>query len=175
MVGLELGLQLARVTISSAATITWGAQPLGGTRFATEPWIRRTRRRYLDMIALFMTGIAIVEIFLGQQNDGASAGEGSDLHRAIWIAVDMERSHGMGEYLASYGDVGDRRLDEIKHLDPHLMVRVDGVLREQLARAKDIIERHRGASVRLHQDLLERLDLSGEEVLAVFSYKNLPQ
>lgn len=81
----------------------------------------------------------------------------------------------MKEYLASHGEVGDRRLDEIKHLDPHLMVRVDGVLREQLARAKDIIERHRGASVRLHQDLLERLDLSGEEVLAVFRYKDLLQ
>lgn len=64
MVGLELGLQLARLTISSTATSTWGAQPLGGARFATEPWIRRTRQRHLDMIALFMAGIAVVEIFL---------------------------------------------------------------------------------------------------------------
>jgi hypothetical protein len=83
------------------------------------------------------------------------------------MAINMERSHGMGEHLASYGGVGDRRLDEIKRLDAHRMMRVAGVFREQLARAKEIIERHGVASVRLHLELLRRMDLSGEEVLAV--------
>ncbi len=167
VVGLELGLELSRVTISPTARITSTVQSLGGARFTAEPWARRTRQRYLDMIALFMAGIAAEEIFLGEYDDGATAGEGSDLHRATRIAIDMERAHGMGELLASFGDVGDRRLDEIKHLDGRLMMRVDGVLREQLARSKEIIERHRAASLRLHRELLERMDLQGEEVLAL--------
>ena len=166
LVGLELGLELTRVTISPTARITSNVQTLGGARFAAQPWARRTRQHYLDHIALYMAGIAAEQIHLGEHDDGASGGEGSDLHCATRIAINMERSHGMGEHLASYGEVGDRRLDEIKHLDTHLMMRVDGVLREQLARAKEIIERHRAASMRLHQELLERLDLPGEEVLA---------
>jgi cell division protease FtsH len=166
VVGIELGLDLTRVTISSTARITSNVQALGGARFAAQPWARRTRQHYLDHIALYMAGIAAEGIFLGQHDDGASGGEGSDLHRATRIAIDMERSHGMGEHLASYGEVGDRRLDEIKHLDGRLMSRVDGVLREQLSRAVEIINRHRRASKQLHQELLERMELSGPEVHA---------
>ncbi|CAH0343203.1 hypothetical protein [Rhizobium sp. CECT 9324] len=69
----------------------------GGT-FARLRQNHGTRQRYLDMIALFMAGIAAEEIFLGEYDDGATAGEGSDLHRATRIAIDMEQAHGMGSF-----------------------------------------------------------------------------
>lgn len=105
------------------------------------------------------------EVFLGGHDDGVAGNDGSDLFEATKTAIALERSYGMGEKLASYGDLSRRRLEEIGHLDPELMARVDRILQEQLDRAKGILERHRRPCMMLADELVARLELPGKEVL----------
>lgn len=166
VVGVVLGLELHHVTISPVARITSDVQALGGARFAAQQWLRRTKQHYLDMIAVYLAGRAAEDIFLGDHDDGWAGVEGSDLRQATRLAIKMERTLAMGEHLIGHGDIGDRRMDEISHLDPALSLRVDGILREQLVRAENIIQAHRDVAVALHGELLKRKVLPGADVLA---------
>ncbi|WP_281029334.1 hypothetical protein [Rhizobium sullae] len=140
-------------------------QSLGQARFRRGTWIRKTREHYLDLIAMTMAGMAAEEVFLGGHDDGVAGTDGSDLFEATKTAIALERSYGMGEKLASYGDFSRRPLEEIGHLDPELMARVDRILQEQLDQAKGILERHRSACMMLADELVARLELPGKEVL----------
>ncbi|WP_280140050.1 hypothetical protein [Rhizobium phaseoli] len=132
--------------------------------FKRNPWARRTKEHYLDIIAMTVSGMAAEQLFLGGWDDGSSGGAGSDLHEATKTAIALERSFGMGQKLASYGPIDDRIASEIKSLDASLMAQVDTILRSQLDRAMMILERHREACLRLADELAERGELSGREV-----------
>ncbi len=165
VVGTALGMTLVTVAIKDSMAIGRGIQAVGGAVFLRPTWPRRTKEYYLDQIALCMSGMAAENVFLGSHDDGVAGGEGADLHEATKIAVAMERQFGMGDMLAAYAEMENRSLHEITHMDPHLMSRVDTLLREQLERARKIIERHRAACEVLAADLARTLELSGEEVL----------
>jgi cell division protease FtsH len=109
--------------------------------------------------------MAAEEVFLGGHDNGVAGNEGSDLFEATKTAIALERSYGMGEKLASYGDLSRRHLEGFGHLDPMLLARVDSILQEQLDRAKEILTRHRKACAALADELAVRLELPGQEVL----------
>ncbi|RVE98900.1 AAA family ATPase [Sinorhizobium meliloti] len=165
VVGAALGMDLVRVSIAGRIRVDASLQSLGQARFRRGTWIRRTKEHYLDLIAMTMAGMAAEEVFLGGHDDGVAGNDGSDLFEATKTAIALERSYGMGEKLASYGDLSRRRLEEIGHLDPELMARVDRILQEHLDRAKGILERHRSACIVLADELVARLELPGKEVL----------
>ncbi len=165
VVGAVLGMDLVRVAIAGRIRIDDSVQSLGQARFRRGTWIRKTKEHYLDLIAMTMAGMAAEEVFLGGHDDGVAGNDGSDLFEATKTAIALERSYGMGDKLASYGDLGQRRFEEIAHLDPELMERVDRILQEQLDRAKGILDRHRSTCEQLVEGLVERLELSGQEVL----------
>ena len=71
--------------------------------------------------------------------------DGSDLFEATKTAIALERSYGMGEKLASYGDLRRRHIEGLGHVDPALLARVDSILQEQFDRAKNILLRYREA------------------------------
>lgn len=164
VVGAVLGMDLVKVVVAGRIRVDNSLQSMGQARFRRGTWIRRTKEHYLDLIAMTMAGMAAEEVFLGGHDDGVAGGDGSDLIEATKAAIAMERSYGMGDKLASYGDLTRRRFDEIGHLDPELMARVDRILQEQLDRAKGILERHRSACMTLADELVEQLELPGKEV-----------
>ncbi|WP_050577405.1 hypothetical protein [Sinorhizobium arboris] len=165
VVGAVLGMDLVKVAIIGRIRVDDSLQSLGQARFRRGTWIRRTRDHYLDLIAMTMAGMAAEEVFLDGHDDGVAGTDGSDLFEATKTAIALERSYGMGEKLASYGDLSRRRFEEIGHLDPALMARVDRILQEQLDRAKGILERHRSACMMLADELVARLELPDKEVL----------
>lgn len=165
VVGAVLGMNLVRVSIADRIRVDNSLQSLGTARFKRGTWIRRTKEHYLDLIAMTMAGMAAEEVFLDGHDDGVAGTDGSDLFEATKTAIALERSFGMGEKLASYGDLSRRRIEEIGHLDPELMARVDRILQEQLDRAKGILERYRSACMMLADELVARLELPGKEVL----------
>ncbi|NTE55795.1 AAA family ATPase [Agrobacterium tumefaciens] len=165
VVGVALGMDLVRVSIADRIRVDSSLQSLGQARFRRGTWIRKTKEHYLDLIAMTMAGMAAEEVFLGGHDDGVAGNEGSDLFEATKTAIALERSYGMGEKLGSYGDLSWRRLDEVGHLDPDLVARADHILLEQLNRAKGILEQHRSTCEQLVDRLVERLELSGQEVL----------
>lgn len=95
----------------------------------------RTKRHYLDLIAMSLAGMAAEDVFLGGHDDGAAGNDGSDLVEATKTATALERTYGMGAKLASY--VHPARYPD-GNFDPMLLPRVDAVLQEQLDRAKAI-------------------------------------
>jgi ATP-dependent Zn protease len=134
-------------------------------RFRRGTWIRRTKEHYLDLIAMTMAGMAAEEVFLGGHDDGVADADGSDLFEATKTAIALERSYGMGEKLASYGDLRRRHIEGLGHVDPALLARVDSILQEQFDRAKNILLRYREACTVLADGLASRLELSGQLVL----------
>ncbi|CDZ35642.1 Putative ATP-dependent hydrolase protein [Neorhizobium galegae bv. officinalis] len=165
VVGVAVGMELVKVEISTQIIPTAPYQSVGKATFARHTWARRTKAYYLDLIAMTLAGMAAEELLLGCHDDGSSGGRGSDLYDATRTAIAVERSHGMGSGLASFGDLADHPINEISHMDPKLLARVDAILEEQLNRAKEILERHRRACEKLVESLVDRLGLSGQEVM----------
>ncbi|MGZ2432599.1 AAA family ATPase [Rhizobium redzepovicii] len=165
VVGAVLGMNLESVSISKSIRLAPQHQSVGKAVFKRDPWARRTKEHYLDIIAMTVSGMAAEQLFLGSWDDGAAGGDGSDLHEATKTAIALERSFGMGQNLASYGPIDERITSEIKSLDAALMAQVDAILRIQLDRAMMILERHRGACLKLADELAERGELAGREVL----------
>ncbi|MET0748903.1 MAG: ATP-dependent Zn protease, partial [Rhizobium sp.] len=133
-------------------------------QFAHPGLARRTKQHYLDRVAVFMAGIAAETLMLGDHDDGSGGGAGSDLHEATNIVITMEQALGMGKHLASFGPGDKDQIEATKRFSPAVMVRVDAVLQEQLRRASSIIEENRSSVKWLWKQLLERRELSGEEV-----------
>jgi ATP-dependent Zn protease len=165
IVGAVLGMDLAEVSVSASLRVGQSHQSVGRAVFKRNPWARRTKEHYLDLIAMTMSGMAAEQLLLGSWDDGAAGGAGSDLHEATRTAIAIERSFGMGRKLASYDSIDDRHAKEMKFLDTALMSDVDTILRTQLERATTILERHRETCVRLVAMLVERQMLPGREVL----------
>lgn len=165
VVGAVLGMNLESVSISRTLRFAARQQSVGKAVFKRDPWARRTKEHYLDIITMTMSGMAAEQVFLGCWDDGASGGVGSDLHEATMTAIALERSFGMGQKLASYGPVADKIPSDSRFLDSTLMAQVDAILRQQLERAMTILERHRDACLRLVDELVERGELPGTEVL----------
>ncbi|PDT51200.1 MULTISPECIES: hypothetical protein [Sinorhizobium] len=147
-----------KVAIVGRIRIDENLQYVGHARFRRDPWIRRTKQHYLDLIAMSLAGMAAEQVFLGGHDDGAAGNAGSGPFEATKTAMALERSFGMGTKLAAYGDLN--RPGGNGHFDPMLLPRVDGILQKQFDRA-----RHREACTVLADELASRLELSGQEVL----------
>lgn len=162
VVGTVLGMDLVKVAIVDRVRVDGNLQSLGHARFRRDPWIRRTKRHYLDLIAMSLAGMAAEDAFLGGHDDGAAGNDGSDLVEATKTAIALERTYGMGAKLASYEYPA--RFPEGSSFDPMLLPRVDAVLQEQFDRAKSILLRHRDACTILADELASRRELPGQEV-----------
>ncbi|MCM2441065.1 AAA family ATPase [Agrobacterium vitis] len=165
VVGVVLGMELVSVEISSRILLTTQNQPVGKATFGRRPWARRTKAHYLDAIAMGLGGMAAEKLLLGCHDDGVAGGRGSDLYDATRTAILLDRSFGMGDGLASLGDISEAQMIDISRMDRSVLARADKVLRAQLERATEILERHRPACERLVDGLVAGLELSGEEVL----------
>ena len=158
-------MELVEVEIASSIMPAVGGQSLGKATFARQAWARRNKAHYLDVVAMTLGGMAAEKVMLGSHDDGSSGGRGSDLYEATRIVIAVERSHGMGKGLASFGDLSDQPISEIGRMDPSLLARLDATLLEQFQRARGILQKHRAACERLVGLLVERRCLSGQEVL----------
>ncbi|WP_245450347.1 AAA family ATPase [Neorhizobium sp. SOG26] len=165
VVGSILGMPLVGVELTTNVLATAGNQSVGKAIFERQPWVRRNKDHYLDIIAMTLAGMAAEEVLLGSHDDGSSGGRGSDLYDATRTVIAIERSHGMGRGLASFGDLSDQPINEISHMDPALLARVDATLQEQFRRTKSIVEEHRAVCESLVDLLVDQLKLSGQEVL----------
>ena len=165
VVGAVLGMDLVSVEISSRILLTTQNQPVGKATFGRRSWARRTKAHYLDAIAMGLGGMAAEQLLLGCHDDGVAGGRGSDLYDATRTAILLDRSFGMGDGLASLGDISEAPLIDISRMDRSVLVRADKILRAQLERATEILERHRHACERLVDALVAGLELSRQEVL----------
>ncbi len=130
------------VFISKQINPRFVLQNTGGAVFEVPVLTIRNEEHYRKEICVRLAGIAAEGLVLGSHDDGAGHGPHSDLAQATQLALEMETKAGMGKYLFQFGrgtsfdDFGPQQV-------PWLMDRVHQILREELARAQDILQRER--------------------------------
>ncbi|MDM9621117.1 AAA family ATPase [Rhizobium sp. S96] len=148
-------------TFSSDATVQ------GLTLYLDAPGDMETRDSMEALICRILGGTAAEDVLFGARSTGAGGDRGSDLHKATLIATRMVCSYGMGRGLSF--------LVEDDHPGPNwsggipatARREIDGILAEQLSRAKAIVRIHLGAVQALAEELLERENLGAEDVDAI--------
>lgn len=132
-----------------------GHQSLGVVRIGKTPITELTVQSLPDEICFLLVGIAAEEAILGSRSIGGGGTRGSDLHLATLVALRLEASHGLGGGLAFLGGDGEAELIRLLHASQAIRERVEIILAEQMARARSLVEDHRGAAARTAEELLE--------------------
>lgn len=164
VVGLAMGMHLENVTVASRILKVQAHQKLGQATFVMDPWARRTKSYYLDLVAMTLGGMAAEHVLLGGYDDGSAGGPGTDLYEATRFALSLEQTFGMGHLMASHGDLRALPLQGVACSDPLVMGRIDAVLREQYERATEIISGLECVCLQLSEVLAEKHALTGAEV-----------
>lgn len=170
VVAAVLGAQVHEVFVYREYDPEAAAQIAGAAIVRT----RETRRDYqhhLDRVAHILGGLAAEEMVYGSHADGVIV----DLSEATNLLTYALSSVGMGETLGSDGHRDPASMVHARQFDPLLRQRVEEVLQDQSARARDILERNRSAFNELVERLAARCRLDGEEVHATVAAFAQPQ
>lgn len=126
-----------------------------------------SRQSAFDRITALMAGRAAEQVVLGEALNGAGLGENSDLAMATRLAAQARYQWGLEDRLvfsaASFTDV-----------DPACLEIMERTLQEADRQAHMILGKNRSAVTRTAKVLLEKRELSGEEIDRVLS-GDLPQ
>ena len=128
----------------------------------------RSRTEMLHLVQIAMGGQSAEEIFFGD----VSTGPGGDLLYATNVAAQMVGACGMTDTLISYGAVQNSAFSDTNLVgrvlaDSEGRERVEGLLQEQKAIARGLLETNRHLVEALRDALLERHELVGREITAV--------
>jgi cell division protease FtsH len=140
-----------------------------------------TREYILASIAVALGGRAAEEIFLGRLTTGA----GSDLVKSTELARKMVCEYGMSEELGplTFGKKDEqiflgRDFQQVKEYSEATAIKIDeqmqGLVNEQYALTRRILEENRPALVSVAEALLEREVLDGDEIAALARGEELP-
>ncbi|WFR99560.1 AAA family ATPase [Rhizobium tumorigenes] len=166
-------MDLQSVTIEEYAPAGRTVYAVGGARFLTSHGSRWTEQRYLDHIAMVLAGIVAEQLFTGAHDHGVGGSVGSDLDVATNTALRMLAHYGMGGNLVSWGGYTEPAIETARY-NPLLMAKADAIMRDQFERAKAIVSENRQAILNLREQLLERKQLSGDEVRAALELQSNP-
>lgn len=139
----------------------------GMTRYLDEPGDLETRVSMEAHICRILGGTAAEEVLFGARSAGAGGDRGSDLHKATAIATRMVCSYGMGRSLSFLVEDDYPGMNGIGGIPAISRREIDGILAEQLSRAKAIVRSHLDAVEALAEQLLEREHLEPDDVQAV--------
>lgn len=139
----------------------------GMTRYLDEPGDLETRVSMEAHICRILGGTAAEEVLFGARSAGAGGERGSDLHKATAIATRMVCSYGMGRSLSFLVKDDYPGMNGIAGIPAISRREIDGILAEQLSRAKAIVRSHLDAVEALAEQLLEREHLEPDDVQAI--------
>ncbi|WP_162098825.1 AAA family ATPase [Sinorhizobium sojae] len=148
-------------------TFSSDAPVQGMTRYLDVPGDMETRASMEAHICRMLGGAAAEEVLLGTRSAGAGGGRGSDLHRATSIATRMVCSYGMGRSLSFLMEDDYPGMNWLSGVPATARREIDGILAEQLSRAKAIVRGHLAAVEALAGQLLDRELLQSEDVQAI--------
>jgi len=158
-------------------TIIPRGQSLGSTTYIpTKDILTRPMKKLLDQIAMAMGGRIGEELVTGDFSNGASG----DIKQATKIARAMVCDYGM----SALGpiDLGEnqdtvflgRDITRSRHISEYTARKVDDevarILKEQYARAKDLITAHRAALDKIAEALLQYETIEGKHVLEILEH-----
>ncbi|MCU0225697.1 MAG: AAA family ATPase, partial [Acidobacteria bacterium] len=139
-------------------------------------------RQYLDaMLAVLMGGRAAEELFMGHLTTGA----GNDIERATELARKMVCEWGMSERMGplAFGKREEqiflgREIAQHRDYSEKTAIEIDGevhaIISNAYERARQHLDGHREALVRIAESLLERETIDSEEVKMLVDNRTLP-
>ncbi|QSY95930.1 AAA family ATPase [Rhizobium bangladeshense] len=148
-------------------TFSSDAPVQGMTRYLDEPGDLETRDSMEAHICRILAGTAAEEVTFGTRSAGAGGGRGSDLHKATSIATRMVCSYGMGRSLSFLVEDDHPSMNWSGGVPAAARREIDGILAEQLSRAKSIVRSHLDAVGALARQLLERELVEPDDVQAI--------
>ncbi len=148
-------------------TFSSDAPVQGMTRYLDEAGDLETRASMEEHICRILAGAAAEEVLLGARSAGAGGARGSDLHKATSIATRMVCSYGMGRCLSYLVEDDNAGTNWSTGIPATAKREIDGILAEQLSRAKAIVRSHLGAVEALAKQLLERELVEPDDVQAI--------
>lgn len=162
IVGLELGMNLEAISITDKV-LAEGTITLGGALFLRQTFPMKTRSFHLDLIAMYLGGLAAETLVFGEFTESGTGDPHSDLGLATALATKIEACLGMGTTLA-VNFIHDHDLGHLRANDLRLSTAVSDILKEQLSRAGTILKL-RSASLLEVADTLTRVrSMSAEQV-----------
>lgn len=166
---VALGKLLEFAEIRDTTELASEYYALGGVRIDRAPVSDVTAQALHDEICLLLAGVAAEEVVLGSRSAGGGGSRGSDLHLATLAALRIEASYGLGEGLAFLAAEGEADLLRLLHASQAVRERVEGVLAEQMARARSLIQHHRIGANRVAKELLEKKRVDFARIAALFT------
>lgn len=127
----------------------------GGVQWESSYATISTKTHYLAKIAMMLGAGAAEEMVYGDIADGRA----HDLVQATHYATLMETALGYGRSLMSEGDTDHKTLQSLRFRDRDLQERIDLTLREQMDRARSVLEEHHDVVVRLSDQLFQQKSL----------------
>lgn len=170
IVGIVLGIgNFIAVRLMDTLSLSEESQRLGGATFQHDGTFDRSQQKIEDHIAMCLAGSAAEEIIYGVRSPGAGGAHGTDIHRATILSLKLEASYGLGGGLSYRASTDEAELLNVMSSDPVLRARVDRTLAKQFLRAETILQKRLGALEGLSAALLEKLELSAEEVIKILT------
>lgn len=135
----------------------------------------RTKREMMNLIAMHLAGAAAEEVFYKDRSTMASGSSQSDFAMATELAVEMITKYGFGTspyYLP--GSVNPSNASELWR-DRRLRAEVDGILRTEYARAKDMLNGLQQTLVKFAVELAKHKRLQGDQLEKLWPSNSLDQ
>ncbi|MGO4353796.1 hypothetical protein AB4Z25_17940 [Rhizobium sp. RAF36] len=141
------------LSISRQVNPRFAVQSGGEARFFTPALMVRNVQRLLDEICFCLGGVAAERVVFGSHGNGAGIGPTSDLAVATNVALQLETEFGMGTRLHHFSSEAWHAFGPPSSSWP--MSRVEKILRQELARAEQIVAGSRAALLAVAKELEE--------------------
>ena len=151
--------------------VLFGSGPQAGGSTASRgdgESVLATEREMGRRLSILLAGLAAEELVLGCRSSGAGGDERSDLGQATRLAAEMETSYGLGDSLICLGSGSGNDLLRAVQGSPAVRARVEARLRTAFEEAKAIVTGHLSQVELLAKTLVDRGELTGDEVAALF-------
>ncbi|GLK80117.1 AAA family ATPase [Methylopila turkensis] len=156
IVAHAIGLKVDVVSIVASG------KALGFTRYADGAFVENSRAAIEAHVIAGLAGRAADELLSG----GAAAGAVADLRFATHLIAALHACYGLGDTLASRGDL--ERAETLLDCDPGLARLVEDELQRLMTVSRDLVARHRGAILALAERLSARRVVAASEVAEMF-------
>ncbi|MGO6924914.1 AAA family ATPase [Rhizobium ruizarguesonis] len=124
----------------------------------------RTKGEMMNLVAMHLAGAAAEEVFYGDRSTMASGSGQSDFAMATELAVEMITKYGFGTspyYLP--GSINTSNASELWQ-DRRLRADVDGILRTEYARARDMLNGMQQTLIKFAGELAKHKRLQGDQL-----------
>lgn len=161
IVGIVLGhRQLKRVVVHKE--VPDGAKVAAFAAFDNCTIYRRDSRFLRDEVCVYLASLAVEQMVYGDHCDGVAL----DLEQATETATHMVASAGMGKTLSSDSAFSPSMAAASRMRNQTVARAVEEVLQQELARAREIVERYRDVIERLADALEDAGTLNGDVIKA---------